>query len=50
MIPHGRQSDARASSSAAARPARDLRDLDLAGLTPREAMDWLFARQEELGG
>ena len=36
--------------AAAARLARDLRDLDLAGLTPREAMDWLFARQEELGG
>jgi hypothetical protein len=28
--------------------ARDLRDLDLSQITPREAIDWLFAQQGRL--
>jgi DNA mismatch repair protein MutS len=34
--------------AAGERLARELSELDLAGLTPREAMDWLFAQQERL--
>jgi DNA mismatch repair protein MutS len=34
--------------SPAERVARDLRDLDLSSLTPREAIDWLFEQQSQL--
>ncbi|MDQ3779573.1 MAG: hypothetical protein M3354_03350, partial [Chloroflexota bacterium] len=33
---------------AAGRLARELRDLDLGAMTPREAIDWLFNQQERL--
>ena len=34
--------------SAGERLARELRALDLANLTPREAIDWLFEQQDRL--
>jgi DNA mismatch repair protein MutS len=34
--------------TSAERMARDLRDLDLSSLTPREAIDWLFEQQSQL--
>ena len=40
----------RAGPSAAEQLARTLRALDLEGLTPREAMDWLFEQQGRLSG
>jgi DNA mismatch repair protein MutS len=39
-----------AGSDAIERLARALQDLDLTNLTPRQALDWLFAEQSRLGG
>ena len=36
--------------TAAERLARAVRELDVAGLTPREAIDWLFEQRARLGG
>lgn len=38
-----------AGPTPSARLSRDLRELDLACLTPREAIDWLFEQQSRLG-